>query len=328
MLSRWWCAVSGIAQRFGVLWVVVCRRLHLAVHRASVAEFFRVCVRACVCVCVACVMPPKRRPGGRTVLANSSNQLPTVNGWKKGASAQTRTGSTTSAVSSSSAANGSIGSSIPLVQPPQYAAGSLEPSVLVASPAASPQSISLVDTSEALSASFSLAAQDIDSMLADLAEDAVAMSAVEAYWEQQRKTLDGSLDTSSNLPDDVSVSVTKMTRLLEETDAWLSQSASLAPGSPRVATTVSHSSSQLSTGNDPEPELPQDCTVPQHSPSIRRRRLLSMRTSSVEQFFINDTPTRTTSTTITHGAMTPTDVDVVLAPSPATSIVASDALVS
>ncbi len=158
-------------------------------------------------------------------------------------------------------------------------------------------------------------------MLADLAEDAVAMSAVEAYWEEQRNALNGSLASSSDLPHEVSVSVTKMTRLLEETDAWLSQSATLAPGSPRVATTVSYSSSQLSTGDDPEPELPQ------HSPSIHRRRLLSMRTSSVEQFFIHDTPTRTTSTTVTHGAMTPTDVDVVLAPSPATSIVASDARV-
>jgi hypothetical protein len=267
------------------------------------------------------------------VLANASNRLPTVNGWKKGAvTAKTQSNeqaTSTSANSPSGAVGSSIGSGIPLPSPQQLqlwrpAAGSLEPSVLVASPAASPRSFSLANTSEGFNnTSLSQAAQDIDSMLADLAEDAVAMSAVEAYWEEQRNALNGSPATSSHLPHDVPVSVTKMTRLLEETDAWLSQSASLATGSLSVLTTVSHSSSQLSTGDDPEPELPQDCIAPQQSPSIRRRRLLSMRTSSVEQFFIHDTPTRTTSTTISHGAMTPTDVDVVLAPSPASSALAS-----
>lgn len=247
-------------------------------------------------------MPPKRRPGATTVLADSSNQLPTVNGWKKTAAAQTHP----SAADPSIGPDGGIGSSMPLPLQKQQS-----PSVLVASPAASPQSAQLAGTSEACDTSLAQAARDIDSMLADLAEDAAAMSAVEAYWQEQRCEVNASPAPSSDLPNEVSVSVTKVTRLLEETDAWLTHSATLATGSPRVVEAASNGS------DPPEPEQ-----LPQQSPSLRRRRMLSMRTSSVEQFFIHATPTRTTSTTIRHGAMTPTDVDVVLAPSPENRAVA------
>ena len=248
-------------------------------------------------------MPPKRRPGTITVLADASNQLPAVNGWKKAATVQAHT----SVADPSIGPDGGIGSSIPLPLQEQQS-----PSVLVASPSASPQSAKLASTSEACDTSLAQAAHDIDSMLADLAEDAVAMSAVEAYWQEQRCGLNASPAPSSDLPNDVSVSVTKVTRLLKETDAWLSHSATLTAGSPRAVEAVSN-------GGDLEPEQLEDREIPQQSPSIRRRRMLSMRTSSVEQFFIHATPTRTTSTTIKHGAMTPTDADVVLAPSPETS---------
>ena len=74
------------------------------------------------------------------MLANASNRLPTVNGWKKGAvTAKTQSNeqaTSTSANSPSGAVGSSIGSGIPLPSPQQLqlwrpAAGSLEPSVLV-----------------------------------------------------------------------------------------------------------------------------------------------------------------------------------------------------
>ena len=69
-----------------------------------------------------------------------------------------------------------------------------------------------------------------------------------------------------------------MTRLLQEADAWLAQSA--AVGSAR----------EEESAGDADALPAVAAAVVQQSPAKTRRRLLSMRTSSVEQFFMTDTP--------------------------------------
>eukprot|EP01045_Picozoa_sp_COSAG04_P039828 COSAG04_NODE_11352_length_714_cov_1.162602_1_plen_230_part_10 len=222
----------------------------------------------------AAAMPPKRRPGGTSeVTERGSNQLPTVNGWKKDALVQTRSQSNTSG-------SESIGSSVPPLPQQRTAASERGPAPGVAHVAASPVHPAEIS---GYTTSLSQTVEDIDTVLADLADDAVAMSAVEAYWDEQRRTMDGSPAAgSSPLLEQVSGSVTKMTKLLAETDAWLSQSATLSQSvtlptsSPRLVATVSRASSMLSTGNDPVPQLQQDGSSVKCSPSIRRRRMLSM----------------------------------------------------
>ena len=81
-------------------------------------------------------------------------------------------------------------------------------------------------------------------------------------------------------PPSQSPSVGKVTRLLQEADAWLAQSA--AVGSAREEESVGDA--------DALPAVA--AAVVRQSPAKNRRRLLSMRTSSVEQFFMTDTPAK------------------------------------
>lgn len=91
--------------------------------------------------------------------------------------------------------------------------------------------------------------------------------------------------------------------------------ADLTIASPCAAPHIARVSSAISTGDEPAP--PATSQQAEEVPSsVRRRRILSMRTSSVEQFFLTATPQKTISKTISSGLMTPTDADVVLAPSP------------
>ena len=81
-------------------------------------------------------------------------------------------------------------------------------------------------------------------------------------------------------PPSQSPSVGKVTRLLQEADAWLAQSA--AVGSAR----------EEESAGDADALPAVAAAVVQQSPAKNRRRLLSMRTSSVEQFFMTDTPAK------------------------------------